>query len=106
MGVVVLINFGVKNQVLQVFFKLDAGDLMFVSSYEFADIIFCESLVNYKAISDYGSQAFTLIDLELLRNSYMTERTNTQSFEEGEMCAYTISVENLDLFHNIGSDMK
>ena len=40
--VAVLINFGVKNQVLQVFFKLDAGDLMLASSYEFDDIIFCE----------------------------------------------------------------
>ena len=37
-----LINFGVTNQVPQVFFKLVAGDLMLVSSYEFADIIFCE----------------------------------------------------------------
>ena len=37
-----LINFGVTNQVLQVFFKLVTGDLMSVSSYEFDDIIFCE----------------------------------------------------------------
>ena len=32
----------VKNQVPQVFFKLIAGDLMLVSYYEFAHIIFCE----------------------------------------------------------------
>ena len=36
------INFGVTNQVPQVYFKLVAGDLMLVYSYEFADIIFCE----------------------------------------------------------------
>ena len=35
------INFGVTNQVPQVSFKLAAGDLMLVSSYEFDDIIFC-----------------------------------------------------------------
>ena len=37
-----LINFGVTNQVLQVSFKLDDGNLMLVFSYEFDDIIFCE----------------------------------------------------------------
>ena len=37
-----LINFGVTNQVPQVSFKLVVGDLMLVSSYEFADIIVCE----------------------------------------------------------------
>ena len=40
-----LINFGVKNQVPQVSFKLVVGDLMLVFSYECADIIFCELLV-------------------------------------------------------------
>ena len=35
-------SFGVTNQVLQVSFKLVAWDLMLVSSYEFADIMFCE----------------------------------------------------------------
>ena len=45
MLVAALINFGVKNQVPQVFFKLAARDLTLVSSYEFADIIFYESLV-------------------------------------------------------------
>ena len=42
MLVVAVINFGVKNQVPQVFFKFAAEDLMLASSYEFADIIFCE----------------------------------------------------------------
>ena len=60
MLVAILINFSVKNQVLQVSFKLVAGDLMLVSSYEFADIIFFESLVISEAISYYGAQAFTL----------------------------------------------
>ena len=34
--------------------------MMLVSSYEFADIIFCKSLVIYESISYYGAQAFTL----------------------------------------------
>ena len=42
MLVVVLINFGVKNQVPQVSFKIDVGDLMSSFSHEFGDIIFCE----------------------------------------------------------------
>ena len=50
-----LINFGVTNQVLQVSFKLVAGDLMLVSSYEFSDIIFYESWVIYEDISYYGA---------------------------------------------------
>ena len=37
-----LINFGVTNQVLEVFFKLFVGDLMLVSSCEFFDILFFE----------------------------------------------------------------
>ena len=55
-----LINFGVTNQVLQVPFKPAAGDLMLVSSYYFDDIIFCESLVIFEAISYYRAQAFSL----------------------------------------------
>ena len=42
MLVVFLINFGVKNQVPQVSFKIVARDSMLVFSHEFADIIFCE----------------------------------------------------------------
>ena len=58
-------------------------------------------------ISDFRSDSFTLIDIELPGNSYMITCTNTQSFlEEGENCAYTISVENLEpLFHTLGYDM-
>ena len=33
---------------------------MSVLSHEFADIIFCVTLVIFEAISDYGSQEFTL----------------------------------------------
>ena len=58
MLVVGLINLGMTNQVPQVFFKLATRDLMLASSYE-ADIVFCESLVTFEAISDYGAQAFT-----------------------------------------------
>ena len=39
-----LINFGVTNQVLQVFFNFVVGDFMLVSSYDVVDIAFCESL--------------------------------------------------------------
>ena len=60
MLVATLINFGVTNQVPQIFFKFAAGDLKLFSSYEVADILFCDSLVISKAISDYGSQSFSL----------------------------------------------
>ena len=39
---VVLINFGVKNQVPQVSFKIVVRDLMSVFSHKFVDIISCE----------------------------------------------------------------
>ena len=60
MCVVVLINFGVKNQVPQVSFKIVVGDLMIVFSHEFADIIFFESLDILEDIPYYGAQAFSL----------------------------------------------
>ena len=50
------INFGVTNQALQVSFNFAVEDSMLVFSYEFADIIFCESLIISEAISDYGAQ--------------------------------------------------
>ena len=49
-------NFGVKNQVLQLFLKIAAGDLVLVLSYEVADILLCESLAISEYISDYVSQ--------------------------------------------------
>ena len=52
-------------------------------------------------ISYFRSDPFTLIDIELLVNSYMIACTNTQNFEEGENCASTISVE-----HTLGYHMK
>ena len=51
MLVAVLINFGVKNQVPQVSFKIVVGDLMSFFSHEFANIIFCGSLDIFEAIS-------------------------------------------------------
>ena len=51
---------GVTNQVPQVSFKITTGDLMLVSSYEVADIVFFESFFISESISHYGSQAFTL----------------------------------------------
>ena len=106
MLVVVLINFGVKNQVPKVSLKIVAGDLMSLFYHEFVDIIFCEYLYILEIISNFRIDSFTIIDIELLGNSYMIECTNTQSFEEGEKCASTISVENLDLFHTLETDMK
>ena len=58
--VVVLINFGVKNQAPQVSFKFVVGDSMSVFSHEFDDIIFFESLDILQVILDYGAQAFAL----------------------------------------------
>ena len=54
------INFGVTTQASQESFNFVVEDSMLVISYEFVDIRFCEILVIYKAISDYGAQAFTL----------------------------------------------
>ena len=53
MLVVFLINFGVKNQVPQVSFKIVVGNLMSLLFHEFVDIIFCGSLVIFEAISNY-----------------------------------------------------
>ena len=51
-------------------------------------------------ISDFRSDPFTLIDLELPANSYRIECTKIQNFE-GENCASIISVD-----HNFGYDMN
>ena len=40
--VAALTNFDVKNQVPQFFLKIAARDLVLVSSYEVADILFCD----------------------------------------------------------------
>ena len=55
-----LISFGVKNKAPQVFFKFVTWDSMLVSSYEFDDIKFCESLDILESISYYGAQSFSL----------------------------------------------
>ena len=60
MLVVVLINFGVKNKVPQVSFKIVVGDSMLVFSREFDDIKFCEPLDILDVISYYGAQTFAL----------------------------------------------
>ena len=66
MLVAVLINFGVKNQVPQVFFKIAARDLMLVFSSEFVDIIFCVSLVIFEIIHIMDLNHFLSIVLGLL----------------------------------------
>ena len=58
--ILVLINFGVKNQVPQVSFKIVVGDSMLVLSHEFVDIRFCDSLDILESISYYGAQSFAL----------------------------------------------
>ena len=52
-------------------------------------------------ISYYRSDPFTLINLELLVNSYRIACTKNQNFEEGENCVSTISME-----HTLGSNMN
>ena len=52
-------------------------------------------------ISDFRSDPFNPIDLELPTNSYRNACTNTQNFEKGENCASVISVDQ-----TFGSDMK
>ena len=101
-----LINFGVKNQVLQFPFEVVASDLMSVLFYEFDDIIFYRYLDILEIISYFRSDPFILINLELSQNSYMILCTNTQVFEEGENCASIITTKHLDLFHIIGSYMN
>ena len=48
------------NQTPRVSFNFVVEESMLVLSYEFDDIIFCELLHIYEAISDYGAQAFIL----------------------------------------------
>ena len=74
---------------------------MSVFSHEFADVIFCKTLDILEIISDCRSDPNTLIDIELLANSYMIACTNIQNFEEEENCASTVSVD-----HSLGFDMK
>ena len=74
---------------------------MSVFSHEFADIIFWKYLDILEIISGCRIDPFTLIDIELPVNSYMTACTNIHNFEEGENCASTILVEK-----TLGSDMK
>ena len=84
MLIVALTNFGVKNQVPQVFFKFAAGDLVLVSSYEVDDILFCESLDIFEAISDYGSQYFAIhcpsASLPLITCYLLTELVKRKTF--------------------------
>ena len=74
---------------------------MSVFSHVFDDIIFFKYLDILEIISGCRSDSNTLIDLELPANSYMIACTNIQNFEDGENCAYTISVE-----YTLGSDME
>ena len=54
------INSCVINQAPQVSLNFVVEDSMLAISYDFYDMIFCELLVIYKAISYYGSQLFAL----------------------------------------------
>ena len=60
MLVAALTNFGVKNQVPRFFFNFVDGDLVLASSCEVSDILFCESLEIYEAISYYVAHEFIL----------------------------------------------
>ena len=63
--VVGLINVGVKTQVSQFPFEVDAIDLMSVLFYEFVDIIFYVYMGILKIISYFRIDPFILINLEL-----------------------------------------
>ena len=52
-------------------------------------------------ISYFKSDSFSLLDLDLLANSYRIACTNIQNFEERENYASTISVD-----HNFGYDIN
>ena len=71
------------------------------------DVHKSDTLDVLEEISYFRIDPFTLIEIELPKNSYMIASTNTQSFvKEGENCASTISVGHLEpLFHTIGYDM-
>ena len=71
MLVSLLIKFCVKNQAPRVSFKFVTRDLMLIFSHEFADIIFCESLVILEAISYYGAESFTLHSPKTSLPSYL-----------------------------------
>ena len=77
------------------------GEFDFSVSNDVAGVQISNSLDILEIISDYRSDAFTLIDLELPTNSYRIACTNIQNFEEGENCASTISVD-----HTFGFDMN
>ena len=76
--VVVLINFGVKNQVPKISFKISVGALMSLFSHEFVDIIFFAYLDILEEISSFRSDPFTLFDLELPANSYIRGNFNSK----------------------------
>ena len=84
MLVAALTNFSVKNQVPQFFFKFSTGDLVLVSSYEVANILFCESLDISESILDYGAQAFALhspkASLPLAHAHLLTELVKRETF--------------------------
>ena len=58
----------------------------------------CDTLYILEEISDYQSDPFAPLDLDLPANSCRIACTKIQNFEEEEHCASTVSVDhNLDL---------
>ena len=67
----------------------------------FSGVYISNTIDILEIISYYKSDPFTLINLELPVNSYRITCTEKQNFEEGENCAFTVSVEQ-----SFGSDMN
>ena len=76
-----------------------------ISSSHMADpyiqISISNSLDILEIISDCRSDPFTLLELDLLANSYRIACINIQNFEKGENCASTVSMD-----HTVRSDMN
>ena len=63
----------------------------FSISNDVSSVHMINTMAILEIISDFRIDPSTLIYLDRPGNSYMIECTNTQSFEEGENCASTIS---------------
>ena len=94
-------------QILPVIVSENEEEFDFSISNVVAGVQKSNTLDVLEEISYFRSDPFTLFDLELPSNFSMVTCTNTQNLvEEGESCASTISMGNLEpLFHTLGSDM-
>ena len=76
-------------------------NLIFLQANVAAGVKICDTLDILEEISDYQSDPFSPLDLDLPANSCKIACTKIQNFEEEESCASTVSVD-----HFFGSDMN